>query len=78
MGMLTVFQPKASILQTLDEWEFLIAPLLFTIISFFTRMYKIGLSNIVTWDEAQYATPFLSHNIATFSRDGSTDSPHCI
>lgn len=41
-------------MQTLDEWEFLIAPLLFTLVSFFTRMYKIGLSNIVTWDEAQY------------------------
>ncbi len=77
-GILTIFQPKASILRTLDEWEFLIAPLLFTIISFFTRMYKIGLSNIVTWDEAQYATPLMAYNIATFSRDGPTDSRHCI
>lgn len=52
---LIALKPKTSILQTLDEWEFLIAPLLFTLVSFFTRMYKIGLSNIVTWDEAQYA-----------------------
>jgi len=37
----------------LDEYEFIIAPLVFTAISFFTRMYRIGLSNIVTWDEAQ-------------------------
>lgn len=56
--MLIVFKPKTSILQILDEWEFLIAPLLFTLVSFFTRMYKIGLSNIVTWDEAQYAIPY--------------------
>lgn len=37
----------------LDEWEFLIAPLIFTALAFFTRMWKIGLSDIVTWDEAQ-------------------------
>lgn len=55
--MLIVVQPSTSLLQTLDEWEFLIAPLLFTLVSFFTRMYKIGLSNIVTWDEAQYGNP---------------------
>lgn len=47
------FQPKSSILSTLDEYEFLIAPLIFTALAFFTRMWKIGLSNIVTWDEAQ-------------------------
>ena len=46
-------QPRVSILQTLDEYEYLLAPLVFTLISFFTRMYKIGLSPIVTWDEAQ-------------------------
>lgn len=38
----------------MDEYEFLLAPLIFTLVSFFTRMYKIGLSPIVTWDEAQY------------------------
>lgn len=37
----------------LDEWEFLIAPLIFTAFAFFTRMWRIGLSPIVTWDEAQ-------------------------
>ena len=37
----------------LDEWEFLIAPLIFTALAFFTRMWRIGLSPIVTWDEAQ-------------------------
>lgn len=42
-----------SFLQTLDEYEFLIAPLIFTALAFFTRMWKIGLSPIVTWDEAQ-------------------------
>ena len=46
-------QPNSSILEILNEYEFLIAPLIFTLLSFFTRMYKIGLSNIVTWDEAQ-------------------------
>lgn len=49
----TSIQPETSILQTLDEYELLIAPLIFTILAFFTRMYKIGLSPIVTWDEAQ-------------------------
>jgi dolichyl-phosphate-mannose-protein mannosyltransferase len=37
----------------LDEYEFIWAPLIFTALAFFTRMYKIGLSPIVTWDEAQ-------------------------
>ena len=49
----TSIQSETSILQILDEYEFLIAPLVFTILAFFTRMYKIGLSPIVTWDEAQ-------------------------
>ncbi|KAM0162273.1 hypothetical protein ACHAPG_001971 [Botrytis cinerea] len=44
---------KLSLVGFLDEWEFLIAPLVFTIFAFFTRLYKIGLSPIVTWDEAQ-------------------------
>lgn len=43
-----------SILQILDDYEFIIAPLVFTALAFFTRMWKIGLSPIVTWDEAQY------------------------
>lgn len=44
---------KNGFLAFLDEWEFIIAPLIFTALAFFTRMWKIGLSDIVTWDEAQ-------------------------
>lgn len=50
-------QPEQTFLQFLDEWEFIIAPVIFTFFAFFTRMYKIGLSPIVTWDEAQYEDP---------------------
>lgn len=46
-------QKEQSFLEFLDEWEFIIAPVIFTILAFFTRLYKIGLSPIVTWDEAQ-------------------------
>ena len=55
MVLTSILQSKSqtSILATLDDYEFLIAPLVFTILAFFTRMYKIGLSDIVTWDEAQ-------------------------
>ena len=49
-----LWQAQQSILSILDEYEFIIAPLIFTFLAFFTRMYKIGLSPIVTWDEAQY------------------------
>ncbi|KAK4981341.1 Dolichyl-phosphate-mannose--protein mannosyltransferase 2 [Elasticomyces elasticus] len=49
-------QKAKSFLTVLDEYEYLIAPLIFTALAFFTRMWKIGLSPIVTWDEAQYAT----------------------
>ncbi|CAD6593924.1 MAG: Protein O-mannosyltransferase 2 [Alectoria sarmentosa] len=52
--------PSPSILSTLDEYEFLAAPLIFTLLAFFTRMYKIGLSDIVTWDEAHFGK-FGSH-----------------
>ncbi|KUL84819.1 hypothetical protein ZTR_07243 [Talaromyces verruculosus] len=51
---------KNSFLDVLDEWEFVIAPIIFTALSFFTRMYRIGLSNIVTWDEAHFGK-FGSH-----------------
>ena len=52
---LTKPQPAAQkgLLETLDEWEWVIAPLVFTAFALFTRLWKIGLSNIVTWDEAQ-------------------------
>jgi hypothetical protein len=46
-----------SILDVLDEYEWIWAPLIFTALAIFTRMWKIGLSPIVTWDEAQYAMP---------------------
>lgn len=46
-------QVQTSILKILDDYEFILAPLIFTFFAFFTRMYKIGLSPIVTWDEAQ-------------------------
>lgn len=51
---------QPSILQTLQEWEWVIAPILFTALSFFTRLYKIGISDIVTWDEAHFGK-FGSH-----------------
>lgn len=41
----------------LAGWESVLAPLIFTAVAIFTRLYKIGLSNIVTWDEAQYVHP---------------------
>ncbi|KAF2672044.1 PMT-domain-containing protein [Microthyrium microscopicum] len=49
-----------SFAQTFDEWEFIFAPILFTILAFFTRNWKIGLSPIVTWDEAHFGK-FGSH-----------------
>jgi len=57
MLTLCFYQPEQTFLQFLDEWEFIIAPVIFTFFAFFTRMYKIGLSPIVTWDEAQYEDP---------------------
>ncbi|MCJ1445632.1 MAG: Protein O-mannosyltransferase 2 [Stictis urceolatum] len=53
-------QAQPSIWATLDEYEFIIAPIVFTALAFFTRMWKIGLSNIVTWDEAHFGK-FGSH-----------------
>jgi dolichyl-phosphate-mannose-protein mannosyltransferase len=54
LEMLTIFQSQSNpFIAILDEWEFIIAPLIFTALAVFTRMYRIGLSNIVTWDEAQ-------------------------
>ena len=37
----------------LEQYEYIIVPVIFTIIALVTRLYKIGLSPIVTWDEAQ-------------------------
>lgn len=55
-----VQKPVKSFLQVLDEWEFVVAPILFTALAFFTRNWKIGLSPIVTWDEAHFGK-FGSH-----------------
>jgi dolichyl-phosphate-mannose-protein mannosyltransferase len=41
------------VFERIHSYEFIWAPLIFTALAFFTRMYKIGLSPIVTWDEAQ-------------------------
>ena len=49
-----------SVMSTLDDLEPFIAPLIFTALAFFTRMWKIGLSPIVTWDEAHFGK-FGSH-----------------
>lgn len=46
-----------SVLQVLDDWEFLIAPLIFTAFAVFTRLWKIGLSPIVTWDVSPNHVP---------------------
>jgi dolichyl-phosphate-mannose-protein mannosyltransferase len=50
-------KPQPSELDVLSDWEWLIAPIVFTALAFFTRLYKIGLSPIVTWDEAQCVPP---------------------
>jgi dolichyl-phosphate-mannose-protein mannosyltransferase len=40
-----------------DEMTDHVLALIFTLLSFFTRLYRIEKSNIVTWDEAQYYPP---------------------
>lgn len=42
-----------SFLHVLARWEPIIAPIVLTALALFTRLYRIGRSNIVTWDEAQ-------------------------
>ncbi|OJJ06420.1 hypothetical protein ASPVEDRAFT_200382 [Aspergillus versicolor CBS 583.65] len=51
---------RSSYLSALADWEPIIAPILLTALSMFTRMYQIGRSNIVTWDEAHFGK-FGSH-----------------
>ncbi|KAK9449385.1 Dolichyl-phosphate-mannose-protein mannosyltransferase-domain-containing protein [Limtongia smithiae] len=43
-----------------ESFERYAAPLLFTVLAFASRMYKIGASDIVTWDEAHFGK-FGSH-----------------
>ncbi len=57
-------KPAPSVLSILDQWEWVIAPIVFTALAFFTRFYKIGLSPIVTWDEAQCVHPAPSRRCA--------------
>ncbi|CAL5872280.1 uncharacterized protein PFLUO_LOCUS6541 [Penicillium psychrofluorescens] len=49
-----------SFLHVLARWEPIIAPILLTALAIFTRLYRIGRSNIVTWDEAHFGK-FGSH-----------------
>ncbi|KAJ5710711.1 hypothetical protein N7488_004867 [Penicillium malachiteum] len=51
---------STSFLQVLDEWEPILAPIILTALALFTRLYRIGRSNIVTWDEAHFGK-FGSH-----------------
>ncbi|KAL5336161.1 Dolichyl-phosphate-mannose-protein mannosyltransferase-domain-containing protein [Aspergillus crustosus] len=53
-------QPHTSYLSILASWEPVFAPIILTALSVFTRMYRIGRSNIVTWDEAHFGK-FGSH-----------------
>ncbi|KAH0551672.1 hypothetical protein GP486_007109 [Trichoglossum hirsutum] len=55
-------QNITTILQYLDEYECVVAPMVFTLLAFFTRFWRIGLSPIVTWDEAHFGK-FGSHYI---------------
>ncbi|KAM4060619.1 dolichyl-phosphate-mannose-protein mannosyltransferase [Hirsutella rhossiliensis] len=45
---------EPSLVNTLEQWEPIFAPLLFTALAFVTRLWKIGISDIVTWDEAHF------------------------
>ncbi|KAL5611948.1 hypothetical protein BROUX41_000485 [Berkeleyomyces rouxiae] len=46
--------PKKSALDALFQWEWIWGPIVLFALACFTRLYKIGLSNIVTWDEAHF------------------------
>ncbi|PHH53708.1 Dolichyl-phosphate-mannose--protein mannosyltransferase 2 [Ceratocystis fimbriata CBS 114723] len=46
--------PKKSGLDVLFQWEWIWGPTILFALACFTRLYKIGLSDIVTWDEAHF------------------------
>ncbi|ANZ77296.1 BA75_05005T0 [Komagataella pastoris] len=48
-----VFQEE-PVTSILTRYEPYVAPIIFTLLSFFTRMYKIGINNHVVWDEAHF------------------------
>lgn len=49
-----VSKQKTPIVNPLYKLESILMPLIFTGLSFFVRMYKIGISNRVVWDEAHF------------------------
>ncbi|KAJ6010534.1 hypothetical protein N7451_001946 [Penicillium sp. IBT 35674x] len=51
---------STSFLQVLAGWEPILAPIILTALALFTRLYRIGRSDIVTWDEAHFGK-FGSH-----------------
>lgn len=54
-----------SISESLYRLEAFLAPIFFTLLSFFTRMYKIGINNRVVWDEAhfgKFGSYYLNHS----------------
>ncbi|GKZ27908.1 protein O-mannosyltransferase 2, partial [Aspergillus brasiliensis] len=53
-------QEPASFRSAVASWEPIFAPLFLTALAIFTRMYHIGRSDIVTWDEAHFGK-FGSH-----------------
>lgn len=65
---------EPSLLEILDEWEIVIAPIIFTLFAVFTRLYKIGLSDIVTWDVSQ-ASPCLPLSFANLDHRKLSSSP---
>lgn len=47
---------KANNIDIMWHLTYWIMPLAFTGLALFTRLWRIGHSHIVTWDEAQYVT----------------------
>ncbi|KAK3397180.1 dolichyl-phosphate-mannose-protein mannosyltransferase 2 [Sordaria brevicollis] len=56
----SLVKTEQSFLDSFARWEWIVAPAVFTFLAFFTRFWKIGLSPIVTWDEAHFGK-FGSH-----------------